>query len=79
MPARGGDFDRAFDMLLTLGLAQPPFGSARQRKVGLLGLSLPVPSNTSRRAEIDGKRFSKIERDPWKFLGNLPKARSAKG
>jgi hypothetical protein len=33
MPARGGDFDRAFDMLLTLGLAQPPFGSARQRKV----------------------------------------------
>jgi hypothetical protein len=36
-----------------------------------LGLSLPVPSTTSWRAEIDGKEILRDDRDRWNFQGYL--------
>jgi hypothetical protein len=45
----------------------------------LLGLSLPVPSTTSCRAEIAGKRFSGMNEIDGSFWAISPKVRSATG
>ena len=44
---------------------------AKKSDIDLLGLNLPVPSITSWRAEIDGKRFSGMNEVNGSFWGYL--------